>query len=259
VSTTPKAGYVDSCSTSFRAGGGHSGNWINAANNTWNSKTKVSVEGAVAWPDASYSATVSGANRVITTNDLPEHDTTGIFPIALSDPAHQYDGNPNHIGVQNVSYTLPLNPGAANTPGCTTLGAIGVLNNGVLLYNGLDASGRDAVAHETQDSCNGHPDGGDHYHYHDIPSCILATATGSSTLVGYALDGYGIYVERDSQGNLPSNADLDECHGRTSSVTWNGAVASVYHYDATLEYPYTVGCFHGTSVSTQRGARAAGG
>ncbi len=30
----------------------------------------------------------------------------------------------------------------------------------------------------------------------------------------------------------------------------------MYHYDATLEYPYTVGCYHGTPVTTgPRGAR----
>ncbi len=126
------------------------------------------------------------------------------------------------------------------------------MSDGVLLYNGLDNGGRDAVAHETQDACNGHPDGNDRYHYHDVPSCILSQATGASTLVGYALDGFGIYVERDANGNLPTDADLDACHGRTSPVMWDGKLTTIYHYDATLEYPYTVGCFMGTPVSTPR-------
>ena len=77
---------------------------------------------------------------------------------------------------------------------------------------------------------------------------MLAKATGASTLVGYARDGYGIYVERDQHGKLLANANLDPCHGRTSVVLWNGKKQSVYHYDATLEYPYTVGCYHGTPV-----------
>lgn len=37
------------------------------------------------------------------------------------------------------------------------------------------------------------------YHHHGVPNCILKTATGPSTLVGYAIDGYGIYVDRDVQ------------------------------------------------------------
>lgn len=256
VSTTPKSGYVDSCTTNFKGGGAqHSGSWINSGNDTWDSNTKVAVEGSVHWPAADYSVKTSGSDRVITTNDLPETYPTGIFPIARTDPAFQYDRNPNHIGTQNLSYTLPLNPTAAATPNCTSLGAIGVLSDGVALFNGLDASGRDAVAHETQDKCNGHPDGQEMYHYHDVPSCIRNAATGSSTLVGYALDGYGIYVERDSKGNLPTNADLDACHGRTSPVEWNGKLTTIYHYDATLEYPYTIGCFHGTPVATPGHAR----
>ena len=73
---------------------------------------------------------------------------------------------------------------------------------------------------------------------------------GASTLVGYAIDGYGIYVERDAAGALLTNTALDASYGRTSRVLWNGKQTAVYHYDATLEYPYTVGCFHVTPIST---------
>ncbi len=257
LSTTPQTGNVDTCTTNLKSGGAqHAGSWINSANNTWNSKTKVNVEGAVTWPAANHTEKVSGTTRAITTNDLPKGFTTGIFPIARSDPAYQYDRNPNSIGTQALTYELPFNPTAAAAPHCVGLGPIGVLNNGVALFNALDAGGRDAVAHETQDSCNGHPDGDDMYHYHDVPICLRNEAKGESTLAGYALDGYGIYVERDSKGNLPTNADLDECHGRTSQVLWNGKKTNIYHYDATLEYPYTVGCYHGTPISVSGAPKA---
>ncbi|USN96840.1 MAG: YHYH protein [Candidatus Nomurabacteria bacterium] len=253
VSSVPKAGYVDSCMTNFRGGGArHAGSWINDAAGTWNSDSKVAVQGSIDWPSAQYSVVTSGASRIITTDDLPQNDPTGTFPISYSDPAYQYDTNPNRIQGQTVTLTLPLAPTAATTPYCVDLGYIGVMNNGVLLFNALDDAGRDAVAHETQDKCDGHPDGKERYHYHDVASCVRNRATGSSTLVGYALDGYGIYVERDSEGNLPTNADLDVCHGRTSEVLWNGKKTSIYHYDATLEYPYTIGCFHGKPVSIHR-------
>jgi hypothetical protein len=90
----------------------------------------------------------------------------------------------------------------------------------------------------------------DTYHHHEVPAFMIAAAKSRSTLVGYAIDGYGIYVERNAKGQLLTNSDLDRCHGRTSKVMWNGKLTRIYHYDATLEYPYTVGCFHGTPIAT---------
>jgi len=46
-----------------------------------------------------------------------------------------------------------------------------------------------------------------------------------------------------------TNADLDECHGHTSEIVWDGVAQQMYHYNATAEYPYTVGCFKGTPVN----------
>jgi hypothetical protein len=31
-------------------------------------------------------------------------------------------------------------------------------------------------------------------------------------------------------------------------VLLDGATVTTYHYDATLEYPYALGCFHGANV-----------
>ncbi len=263
VSSTPKSGYVDSCVTNFGNGRqGPSANvsdpWISTSSNTWDSLTKPAVEGSVSWPNAEYSISTSGSSRVIKSNDLPIDHTTGVFPISKSDPVYQYDTNPNSITPQTIDWTLPLNPTAATTPSCTSMGPIGILSDGVLLFNGLDAQGHDAAAHEVQDACGEHPESSGMLHHHDVPSCILDNATGSSTLVGYASDGYGIYAERDANGNLLTNSSLDACHGRTSEVMWNGTMQSIYHYDATLEYPYTVGCFHGTPTTGSRSAASGG-
>ena len=249
VGASPKAGYVDSCTASFRSGRAqHTGPWIDTAAGTWNAATKVSVQGSVTWPQATHAFTLQGNTRVVTTNDLPVGLPTGTFPIAATDPAFQYDRNPNHIVAQSLHYTLPADPVAAATPSCLGLGPIGVMIDGVALFDALDAAGRDAGAHEIQDTCGGHPQSRGIYHYHDVSSCLLDEAPGTSTLVGYALDGYGIYVERNAQGNLPTDADLGVCHGRTSPVMWNGKLTDIYHYDVTLEYPYTLGCYHGTPV-----------
>jgi YHYH protein len=254
ISTEPVIGSLYSCKTRFGGRGApHGGPWINEANKTWDSTTKVHVQGSRTWPQATYREATEGETRVITSADLPTRQVTGTFPIAETDPAHRYDRNPNAIAAQTVELRLPQQPTAAAIPSCVDLGPAGVLKNGVYFYNAIDAAGGDAAAHETQDSCDGHPDGTESYHYHNIPGCLVSAASKEgSTLIGYALDGYGIYIERDADGNLPSNADLDACHGRTSTVRWNGKTEKIYHYSATLEFPYTIGCYHGTPINPPR-------
>ncbi len=46
VTTTPKVGYLDSCTTNFKGGGAeHAGGWISGS--AWNEETKPAVEGNV--------------------------------------------------------------------------------------------------------------------------------------------------------------------------------------------------------------------
>jgi hypothetical protein len=247
VSSTPRVGYVDSCQTHFgnAPGAFRAGPWIRS-DGTWDSTAKVKVRGSVRWPAASFSSHVSGGRRVLRTRSLPVGQLTGTFPVSSSDPAYSYDRNPNRIRAQSLTISAPANPRRASRPTCVSLGAIGVLSDGVALFNALDAGGRDAAAHEVLDRCDGHPERSGMYHHHAVASCVLARAKGRSTLVGYARDGFGIYVERDSSGNLLSNGALDECHGRTSIVRFGGRTRRMYHYVATREYPYTVGCYRGT-------------
>lgn len=264
ISTSAKVGNVFSCQTMFDSGVGASviGPWVNTTANTWDSTKKVTVSGNVNWPNAVFNVDVSGDKRVITGNGLPINHTTGIFPIASSEPAYAYDRNPNSIKAQNINLSLPLNPTFASTPSCLPAGAIAILTDGVVLFNPLDEVGRDAPAYETiDDQCDAHPQQQGIYHHHNIPSCILAKTGGAniSTLVGYAYDGFGIYVERDKNGNLLTNPNLDECHGRTSKVNWNGNLVEMYHYVGTLEYPYVVGCFKGTPVQTDQSGGQTGG
>ena len=250
LAAAPRAGSLFSCQTTFGAGPGafRDGPWIKG-DGTWDPTAKLQVEGSVAWPQADYAVRVEGDSRVITTNGVPGSATTGVFPIAVSDPAYQYDRNPNTITPRATTLNVPAEPEFSQGAGCVGMGMIGVLTDGVALYNALDAQGRDAAAHEVLDRCDGHPERTGQYHHHTVPACLLATTTAPSTLVGYALDGFGIYVERAADGRLLTNADLDECHGRTTPVSWNGRTVTMYHYVATLEYPYTVGCYRGTVVA----------
>ncbi|MCA9347355.1 YHYH protein [Candidatus Saccharibacteria bacterium] len=243
TSNTAKIGFVMSCQNRFNGGGASkSGDWLGAE--TWDSVNKPHVEGNVKWSDAKISISISGSQRNITTNDFPNNHGTGIFPILRTDPAYQYDTNPNTIKSQNVVVSLPKDPTFSNNPTCVPMGAIGYMTNGVELYNALDDQGRDAAAHEIQDNCDGHPQMQGAYHYHNLSTC-LDQGESNSTLIGYALDGFGIFIEKNSGGELLTNNDLDECHGRTSEISWDGEIVNMYHYVMTTEYPYSIGCFRG--------------
>jgi hypothetical protein len=268
ISTSPQRGYVTSCMAAFRGGGGPPrgggpfdgagaqvvGPWIHG--DTWDMAQKIAVRGRVTWPQATFRIATEGADRLVTRviqgNGLPVETVTGKFPVAYDDPAFQIDRNPNSIEVQQIILKIPVNPEFAAAPSCVPMGMIGVALNGVAIFNALDDGGRDAVAHEVQDICNGHPQMSGQYHYHG-PSACLPNQSGNEMLIGYANDGFGIYSMYDKNGRELTDADLDECHGRTSEVLWDGANVKMYHYVLTREYPYTIGCFRGTPVRVPGG------
>ncbi|MEW5938489.1 MAG: YHYH protein [Chloroflexota bacterium] len=258
VSTSPQVGYVFACQASFNGGGAFAaGDWIHA-NNTYDAAAKPTIDGAVTWP-SSFTINLQGDTRVIASNDLPNHPT-GQYPVSQSDDAYNFDRNPNSIRSQSIAWNLHANPTIAASPTCLPMGAVGILLTGSVLFNALDAAGRDAVAHELQDNCGGHPQQQGMYHYHNLTPCIEDSGTGHSALVGYALDGFGIFGLRGEGGATLANADFDACHGHTHAIEWDGRQTVMYHYHMTNEYPYTIGCFKGTPIqSGQVGGGPQGG
>jgi hypothetical protein len=245
ISTTPKVGYVMRCGIGPGNGGGAlvAGPWIRT-DGTFDLTAKVNVNGSVNWT-SSLELTSTSNTRRLSGNGLPNHPT-GTYPIATTDAAYRYDRNPNSIRPQTLGYNLPSNPVVAATPSCLRPGAIAVMLTGAVVFDGLDAMNRDAVAYEVQDTCQGHPERTGAYHYHNLTSCITDSGTGHSSLLGYALDGFGLYGQRGQDGKQMTNTDLDECHGHTHEIQWDGKNVVMYHYHATLEYPYMMGCFKGT-------------
>lgn len=135
VSTeAPAVGGLFACTAGNPAGGGafRAGPWIDEAAGTWDATAKVSVEGAVEWPMARYSETVEGETRSIASSGLPVGHVTGTFPIAATDPAYQYDRNPNAISETDVNFQLPVSPVAAATPGCLPPGVVAIARGGVV-------------------------------------------------------------------------------------------------------------------------------
>ncbi len=96
------------------------------------------------------------------------------------------------------------------------------------------------------DQCWGHPYN-KQYHIHGYSwKCFPNQgSSGPSPLFGYALDGYGIYGPRGENGEMVTNSQLDQCHGHTAPVMWDGKMTNIYHYHLNREYPYSIGCFHG--------------
>ena len=247
--TTPQSGHIYVCNDNFQSGGNQQpdGPWIRA-DGTFDYTAKTTVEGATSWPHQ-LSISLELPARVIAGNALPNH-TTGTFPIDPNDEAYQYDRNPNPIQPRDLLLTLPANPQIAPTPNCVPMGTIGIGLTGAVFFNGLDAWGKDAVAHEIQDTCQGHPQASGQYHYHNLTSCLVTSqASSHSALAGYALDGFGIYGHHNEDGSIVTNAHLDECHGHVHEIQWDGETKEMFHYHATYQYPYTVGCFRGTSVN----------
>ncbi|GAA4115151.1 hypothetical protein GCM10022393_15190 [Aquimarina addita] len=89
------------------------------------------------------------------------------------------------------------------------------------------------------DDCGGHvnPHGG--YHYHAATGCTkkITQEDAHASMIGYALDGFGIFELLDTNGKEPT--DLDTCHGHEDEVRG-------YHYHAgTPGGNQIIGCFHG--------------
>jgi hypothetical protein len=246
VSTAPEQGNIWACQAPNGGNPVTIPPWVNTKAGTWSMTSKVAVEGDVKW-HSQFKATHEGSEEVLQGNGLPAR--SGVFPVSPSDPAYAYNPDPTAISAHSVDVSLPYNPTVNASPQCT--GAIvGVAINGIPILDGFDAGGNDAAAVETQDTCHGHPNGQVGYHYHSLSPCILSKkAFSHTTQVGWALDGFGIYVEYNAQGELLTNSDLDGCHGRTSVVPWHGKKVDIYHYDMTFEFPYTVGCFVGSPTT----------
>lgn len=233
------------------AASGYGFSWVSSSN-VISFSGKPVVEGANAWTSQVREVT-SGSSLVLGGNGLPNH-YTGTFPVSSSTEAGQpqYHPNPSSMGVSRRYAELPLNPTVASSPTCVS-GEVGFLFTGGMLFDALDADGRDAVANEIQDLCEGHPETTGTYHYHHLTNCFTDSTSGHSVQVGWALDGFGIYGPKGTSGSTITNAELDECHGHTHSVTQaDGQVKTIYHYHGNREFPYTVGCFRGTQVVTGR-------
>ena len=189
---------------------------------------------------------------------------------------------------QNYDYTLPITPEYSKTTTITNQGPIGVLLDGAALYNPYEANHStvatadnfvatvNGVSASFLDDCDGHPGPGGQYHYHGLPTCLVAYATGSTekvasvtstsgattaavkedaaaakrpVILGFAFDGYGIYDNVAMNGSTVRVSALDACNGIFSPVP--GYPHGVYHYvlENVKGARSSIGCYHGVVSS----------
>ena len=207
-----------------------------------------------------FKITKTKTTRILKGNGIPNHPI-GRFPIPRNSASYKYyaalpaEGYANAAEIPVKPYhlevMLPKHPKVAKEPSCFSSLMIGVALTGAAWHAevALDALGNayDPNAALPTDRCFGHPYA-QQYHYHGYSwKCLDQGDAGEpSPLLGYALDGFGIYGPRGADGKVVTNAQLDECHGMVSEVVFNGKKQEIYHYVLNNEYPYSIGCFRGT-------------
>ena len=128
----------------------------------------------------------------------------------------------NHSGLINTADDPPP-PG----PPGDFVPAIGVHLNGIVMLGPSEANGVNVDVALIPLPCGGHVtpplDKGPYYHYHKAADCELIEVPGDhGPLVGYAMDGFGIYGYGDYLG-MPV---LDECHGHFGYVPDTGVFST---------------------------------
>lgn len=207
-----------------------------------------------------FKVTETKTTRKLKGNGIPNHPI-GKFAIPQDSPSYKYyaalpaEGYANAAEIPVKPYhleiTLPKNPKVAAQPSCISSLMIGVSLTGASWHAEIapdsQANIYDPNSALPTDRCSGHPYL-EQYHYHGYSwKCMEQGKPGEpSPLLGYAIDGFGIYGPRGANGKLVTNAQLDECHGMVGEVMFNGKKQKMYHYVLNNEYPYSIGCLRGT-------------
>lgn len=141
---------------------------------------------------------------------------------------------PSYITDVSQTWLIPITPVAQDNPAYFATGPGGPMSiipstRGISL-NGVEYSAPAPVNNILSaytlapfDDAGGHINVNQGYHYYAATgvSFSIAQNDGHAPLIGYALDGYGIYARLDENGNEPT--DLDDCRGHYDDIRG-------YHY-----------------------------
>lgn len=138
---------------------------------------------------------------------------------------HVVEGRPEWIDNGATTFVIPVQPVYNERPTRFRRGTpVGVAFNGVN-FDPPAPIHAILAAHTIAplDDSGGHLNPHTGYHYHAATGATksIVQADGHAPMIGYALDGFGIYAQLDDQGDEPT--DLDECRGHTDETRG-------YHY-----------------------------
>jgi len=155
---------------------------------------------------------------------------------------HCVECQPSFYHDHITTYYLPINPNYLNRSSNTRRGVLGLAFNGV---NFDPPAPTHAIlkAHTLAplDDCGGHVNPHAGYHYHAVTGCTkeISQQDVHAPMIGYAMDGFGIYTLLDKEGNPPKG--LDKCGGHEDSIRG-------YHYHAgEAGGNQILGCLNGAS------------
>lgn len=137
--------------------------------------------------------------------------------------------------LQNTTTAFAMGPGANNAPSTRGLALNGVEFSAPAPVNNILA----AYTLAPFDDAGGHINVNQGYHYHAATGLSYAVEQndGHAPLIGYAMDGHGIYALLDDNGNEPT--DLDDCRGHYDEIR-----GYHYHVDAAGNNNF-INCLHG--------------
>jgi hypothetical protein len=149
---------------------------------------------------------------------------------------------PAYYKDQTKTYYIPVKPKYLDSSRGFGRNGLGLAFNGVS-YDPPAPTHAILAAHTLAplDSNGGHvnPHGGYHYHAATGSTKEIAQADSHSPMIGYAMDGFGIYAYLDKNNTPPQ--DLDECNGHSDPIRG-------YHYHAgTAGGNQIIKCLHGVS------------
>jgi hypothetical protein len=198
------------------------------------------------------SITVSGGERVINANGIPDHKP-GDFPRR---------GNPNSISAQSYNLKVPSNPKVAAQPVSAAHALFGVALNGVPFdpataefWNNDRSSGWNYEANTGflnlgLDEHNAHVQPTGAYHYHGLPQGLIARLERTSTtngaemlLIGWAADGFPIYTQFGHASPTDAASSLKKLHSsyRVKKGTRPGGPGGTYDGRFTSDFEYVKG------------------
>ncbi len=141
------------------------------------------------------------------------------------------------------SFLIPITPVATTQNSSIGNANVGVALNGVVLAAPAPVEAiLGAYTIAAFDDCAGHINLAAGYHYHGEAGCSQTQiqSDGHAAMMGYALDGFGIFGMLNEDGLEPT--DLDECRGHTDDTRG-------YHYHAAdVSENMFIGCFKGATA-----------